>query len=253
MLALLDVFTPEEAVWSIEELIELTGTSPSTTYRYLKSLHRAGLLSRVGNGSYTLGPRILELDLTTRLTDPVFLAGNTVIDDLSARTQQSALLCILFSNTVMCVGTAYTADASPDLFRRGQRRPLFQGAAAKAILAWLPPHQLRSLFAKHADQIRAAGLGRDWTEFRQTLRGIREAGYSSSWGEFTPGVSSIAAPIFNGETNVLGSLALARRGRADPASMDQSVEQLKEAAQTISRTIASLSSAPAYPARGLSA
>ena len=66
MLSMLDVFTTERAVWSSEELIQHLGAPPSTCYRYLKVLHTSGYLARVANGSYMLGPRIMELDRVTR-------------------------------------------------------------------------------------------------------------------------------------------------------------------------------------------
>ena len=102
----------------------------------------------------------------------------------------------------------------PELFSRGQKRPLFSGAAAKSILAWLPPHQLKSLFAKHRRTIAAAGLGADWDAFRKTLRQIREDGYCITSGEFNPGIVAIGAPLFNRAGDVLGSLSLAASTRS---------------------------------------
>jgi DNA-binding IclR family transcriptional regulator len=209
MLGLLDVFTRAAPVWSTEDLIRYANVSPSTCYRYLKTLHKAGLLARVANGSYVLGPRILELDRTTRLADPVYVAGGPVIARLAEKTRCSALLCILYSDKVMCVREALAPGAPPELFSRGQQRPLFSGATAKAILAWLPAHQLRSLFAKHRKTIAAAGLGSDWDSFRKSLRQIRDDGYALTVGEFNPGIAAIAAPLFNRAGDVLGSLAIA--------------------------------------------
>ncbi|RYY87105.1 MAG: IclR family transcriptional regulator, partial [Comamonadaceae bacterium] len=62
MLALLDAFSVDAPVWSAEELVARFALPPSTCYRYLKSLHQAGLLARVGSGSYVVGPRVLALD-----------------------------------------------------------------------------------------------------------------------------------------------------------------------------------------------
>jgi DNA-binding IclR family transcriptional regulator len=41
------------------------------------------------------------------------------------------------------------------------------------------------------------------------LRQIREDGYSTTRGEFLQGIVGIAAPLFNGAGDVLGSLGLA--------------------------------------------
>lgn len=251
MLALLDLFTPESPVWSGDDLIRLSGMSASTCYRYLKTLHKAGILARVANGSYILGPRILELDRTTRLSDPVYLAGGPVIENLSLRTGHSVLLCILYSDTVMCVREALAPGSPPELFSRGQRRPLFSGASAKAILAWLPLHQLRRLFAKHSEGIKAASLGGDWKTFLNSLRQIREAGYCITQGEFNPGVTGIAAPIFNREGDVLGSLSLAAATRGLNPNFESLATPVMEAASIVSDRVANLSQVPSYAARAL--
>ncbi|WP_026264863.1 helix-turn-helix domain-containing protein, partial [Arthrobacter sp. 135MFCol5.1] len=66
MLNVLDLFTEREPVWSTADLIEALETSRSTGYRYIKTLHDAGLLTAVRNGYYSLGPRIIEMDLQIR-------------------------------------------------------------------------------------------------------------------------------------------------------------------------------------------
>jgi DNA-binding IclR family transcriptional regulator len=116
---------------------------------------------------------------------------------------------MLFSDTVMCVREELSPTAPEGLFSRGQKRPLFSGAASKVILAHLPAHQLRRLFAKHRKSIAAAGLGADWERFRKTLRSIRQDGYCVTSGEFAPGIIGIAAPLFSRAGSVLGSLGLA--------------------------------------------
>ena len=103
MLSLLDVFTIPAPVWSTEDLIRYSRSSRSTCYRYIKVLQKAGFLTPVANGSYILGPRIIELDHQIRACDPVYTAGGPPMLRLAARTGHNALLCMLFSDTVMCV------------------------------------------------------------------------------------------------------------------------------------------------------
>ena len=153
MLGLLDVFTTAAPAWSTEALIRFSGTSRSTCYRYIKALQAAGMLTPVAGGAWMLGPRIIELDRTMRLCDPVTTGAGPALRRLAAETGHSGLLSLLFSGTVMCVGDAPAPGAPEGLFSRGQRRPLFNGAASKVILAHLPPHQLRALFGRHRTTI----------------------------------------------------------------------------------------------------
>ncbi len=252
MLALLDVFTSAAPAWSTEDLIRFSGTSRSTCYRYIKTLQEAGLLTPVAGGAWMLGPRIIELDRTMRLCDPVTIGGGPPIRRLAQETGYSALLCLLFSGTVMCVADIPAASAPAGLFSRGQRRPLFAGAASKAILAHLPPHQLRALFTRHRTAIAAAGLGADWEAFRGALRAIREAGHCVTIGEFQPGILGIAAPLFNAEGGVLGSLGIAAETRSvKPKQRDALATKVMAAAKDACARIAREQPRAARPARAL--
>ena len=64
MLALLDAFSVESPVWSADDLAARFDLAPSTCYRYLKSLHQAGLLARVGSGSVAANPPDVTMALT---------------------------------------------------------------------------------------------------------------------------------------------------------------------------------------------
>lgn len=252
MLSLLDAFSVDAPVWSAEELAARFELPPSTCYRYLKSLHAAGLLARVGSGSYMVGPRVLALDRTSRLSDPVYSLGSPIVATLSRRTGFSALLSVLYSDSVMCVQQVATDDAPAGLFGRGQQRPLVAGATANIILAHLQPHQLRSVFNKQRDRIAAAGLGQDWETLRARLATIREAGYSFSLGEYRSGIAGLAAPLFNREGEVLGSIALAASTRSPQLEAFKALApRVIKAAAEISRGIADSANTVDLPARAL--
>ncbi|MEU6379415.1 IclR family transcriptional regulator [Streptomyces sp. NPDC046909] len=235
MLHILQLFSEAEPVWSTANIIEALETSRSTGYRYIKTLHEAGLLTVVRNGHYALGPRIIEMDLQIRLTDPLLLASHGVLEELVDKIGHSALLCTAFRDSVLCVGE-YRAPSSPaNRFSRGQRRPLFQGAVSKVILAYLPHHRLKAVYRRQSKEIENAGLGSTWTDFRATLGQIKRDGYVLTVGEFNPGVRSVAAPILTDQKTSLGSVGVAwdENERRD-VDLQQAVFAVKQAATTIS-------------------
>ncbi|MDB5899849.1 MAG: IclR family transcriptional regulator [Ramlibacter sp.] len=252
MLALLDAFGVDAPVWSADELAARFELPPSTCYRYLKSLHQAGLLARVGSGSYVIGPRVLALDRVSRVSDPVYSIGSPVVAALSRRTGFSALLSVLYSDSVMCVQQVATDDAPEGLFGRGQQRPLVAGATANIILAHLPPHQLRSVFNRQRDRIAAARLGADWESLRDKLSAIRQQGYSFSLGEYRAGIAGLAAPLFNKDGEVLGSIALATSTTSPKLEAFHALAPaVMKAAAEISRGIAESADVVDLPARAL--
>ncbi|MFD2469010.1 IclR family transcriptional regulator [Amycolatopsis silviterrae] len=235
MLHVLRLFSETEPVWSTADIIEALETSRSTGYRYLKILHEAGLLTAVRNGYYSLGPRIIEMDLQIRLTDPLLLAAEGVLEDLVDKIGHSALLCTAFRDSVLCVGECRAPQGPENRFLRGQRRPLFQGAVSKVILAYLPHHRLRAIYPRQRKEIENAELGSDWSEFRAKLGKIKKDGYALTAGEFNPGVYSVAAPILTDQKASLGSVGVAwdenkRRG----VDVEHAVLAVKQAASTIS-------------------
>ena len=105
MLYVLELFSEARPVWSTADIIEALETSRSTGYRYIKTLHDAGLLTAVRNGYYGLGPRIIEMDLQLRQTDPLLLASHGVLEDLVDKIGHSALLCTAYGTRSCASGS----------------------------------------------------------------------------------------------------------------------------------------------------
>jgi len=252
MLGLLDVFTPAAPSWSADALIRYAGVSRSTAYRYIKALSAAGLLSAVAEGFYILGPRITELDRQIRQCDPLYNAAGPAMQRLVAETGHAALLCTLFRGATMCIREELTPDSPPHLFTRGQRRPLFLGAASKIMLPYLPAHQLRSLYHRNEAAIAMAGLGADWAAFRATMARIRHAGFMVTTGEFNPGVVGVSAPIFNRSRHILGSIGIA--GAEDRLGRDEVADgasKVLAAAEEITRMVGALGTVLDRPPRAV--
>lgn len=250
MLQLLDAFTAAHSTRSTDELIKLSGGSRSTTYRYIRALQRAGLLSPVANGCWALGSRILELDLQLRTSDPLYTAGGPVMKRLVERTGHSALLCTLYSDAVICIRDQRSPQAPRGLFSRGQRRPVFRAAASKILLPYLPAHQLRRIYSNSAAAIAAANLGHNWKGFLAALREMRDEGYCITKGEFRAGIVGIAAPVLNRAGGAFASIGIAFPIRNFKSSQKEYlVAQVLEAAANLSNRIHLSNRAADLPAR----
>jgi DNA-binding IclR family transcriptional regulator len=232
---ILDLFTEHEPVWSTADIIDALDATRSTGYRYIKALHDAGLLAPASNGSYRLGPRIIEMDLKLRLTDPLLLASHGVLEELVDQIGHSATLCTAYRDSVLCIAEIHAATSPANRFTRGQRRSLFQGAISKVILAHLPHYRLKAIYPRQVADIEKAGLGGTWKEFRSTLGDIKKRGYHVTHGEFNPGVIGVAAPVLNHQRTALGSVgvAWAEQERQD-IHLERAIQAVKDAAATIS-------------------
>ena len=208
MLRILDLVEDTNTAVPAEDLATRLGFTRSTTYRYLKILAEAGLVSSLPDLGYTLGPRIAELDWRMRTADPLIQAGRPVMAELARGEAGVVLLCRRYRDLVLCVHQERGSDLVHSFYERGRARPPVRGAASRVILAWLPPPQLARLHARHAADFAAAGLGDTLATARARLRAIRLAGWDATEGQVTPGVTGIAAPILDGSGGVLGSLNL---------------------------------------------
>ena len=245
LLAVLALFTAEETRWSVEAAAARLGVSTTTTYRYFKKLTKAGLISPVAGAGYTLGPAIIQMDRLIQAGDPMLSGARAVMIDLvrHAAEGSTVLLCRLFHDRVMCVHQIMgRGPQEPVSYERGRLMPLYRGATSKIILAHLPPRTLKALFAHDAAEITAAGLGAGWEEFRRGLAAIRRAGVSISHGEIDAGRIGVAAPIFDKDRAVLGSLSLALPAQhVDDVQVERLAPLTVAGAREIERTMNSAS------------
>jgi DNA-binding IclR family transcriptional regulator len=238
LLGLLGVFSSQRPIVSVDEMIEALALSKSSAYRYVKALTRAGLIAAVANGQYVLGPRIIQLDRQIRDFDPLYNAGGPLMDEYVRKTGHSALVSALYSHCVVCVRAALAPGAPSGLFSRGQTRSLIAGSSSRAILPYLPAHQLPKLYAAYARPIAAAGLGKDWSAFKEALASIRNKGYATSISEFNPGVMGISAPIFNFDRAVIGSFSVSIMRTLSPAEFETEAAHVVQFAGRVTAVLA---------------
>ena len=240
MLSVLDTFSEKAPIWTVDGIAGAFGYTRATAYRYVGELCDAGLLTRVAQGAYALGPRIIELDRQIQRSDPLLhVAGSVMQGLLHPDHGQVALLCSLFRDEVLCVHQAGRDKALAHSYARGRPMPLFRGATSKVILGWLPERRLTRLYLDHQEEIRKAGLGRTHEAFLASLKAIRRQGYAITRGEVDAGVVGVAVPLFGGERAVLGSLSIAfSESRFPERRADARVAQLKQAAEAIREGLA---------------
>ncbi len=209
MLSILDLFDGDTPAITPEDVERATHASRSSAYRYLQSLADAGLVVQVSSGSYALGARILELDRLQRNSDEILAAARPVMDEVSVRLGFNMILSRYYGNRVICSHTAWPDATLSAIYERGRPLPLFFGAMAKVILANLSPYQLRNLMLKHVDEIRGAGLGGDWKEFRTVMARLRRQKSCITNAEITPESVGVAAALFDADDRVIGSITFA--------------------------------------------
>ncbi len=209
VLAVLDLFTEAEPVWTTERMADRLTASRATIYRYLQPLLASGFLSQLGGGAYALGPRIIELDRLMRVGDPLLRVAPGVMATQRDQVAGTQLLCRYYGLRVFSIFEERSDPRIETSFDRGRPFSLFRSSASRIILANLPAKQLRRLFLQHAGDIAIAGLGTRWPEFRDTLKAVRKRGVAVA-SDIDTELIGIAAPIFAAPEVITGSLVLVR-------------------------------------------
>ncbi len=219
MLAILDLFSEQRLEWTCDEMMARLGYSRPTLYRYLKTLRKNGMLASMNNATFTLGPKVVEMDFLLRRSDPLIRESKPFLGRLTARYPGTAFVSRWYRTKILCVESACSAPDPKSSYPRGRPMPVGRGAASRAILAFLPARQADPIIMMRMKEFRAVGFGRTIEEVRQGMRGIRKAGVAVAFGEVTPGVIGISAPLFDAGRAPIASLCLtlaetpATRGR----------------------------------------
>lgn len=251
MLTILSLFDEGHMSIQLEDAVRATGGSRATAYRYIQSLSRGGLLAPATGGRYVLGARVIELDRLVRRSDPFLVSASAPIRDVAQRLKTNIMLCSYYGDKVMCADLAWPDRSIDQIYERGKPMPMFHGAMAKVILANLTPYQLRNMMLWHADQIREAELGSNWDEFKSRMAKLRKDGFCITSGEVFRGLVGIAAPVFDPDRRVLGSVVfVVPVPRFKGASVKSLPGKIMDLAHVITRGVAdALKSGAIEPAR----
>jgi DNA-binding IclR family transcriptional regulator len=241
MLSVMDLFTPAAAEWTIDAMVGELGLSPSTIYRYVRSLVAVGLLFSARPGAYLLGPGIAHYDRQFRLADPLVLASEPVLRRMAGEFSPPGVLFIariyrhhLLSMVEQPLGLVHFATS----YGRGQLMPMDAGAPALAISAHTPIRVLRREFL-------GAGSGsaraEDWRAYKRRLRTVRAQGHAIDHGGIDAHASYLSVPVFRSDGAAVASLTLGVPAQPDATLLAQFAGRLAESAGLIQRTIESSS------------
>lgn len=208
MLAVLNLFAEPHLEWTSEEMMVELGYSRPTLYRYIRTLRQNGLLVSLNSATFTLGPKVVEMDFLMRRSDLLVLEAKPVLQALTVRYPCTAFVSRWYRTKVLCVESASSSSDLVSSYPRGRPMPLGRGATSRAILAFLPARQAEPLIEANLAEFQAAGFGETVKEILPQLRAIRKAGVAVAWGEVTEGVVGFASPIFDAGRTPIASLSL---------------------------------------------
>lgn len=234
-LQILSHFMDHPVPFGVGEVARLTQMPKSTAYRLLSTLRAQGYLQRTADDEkFQLGPR-LQVATTRRLPDELRTVGQPVIDELRDTCGETIGLHVLEGSERLCIAAAEGVRNLRTSGRVGSRAPLYSGASAKSIMAFLPEERWEEIIASTGLVPLTSATITDPVRLRAELNWIRKEGHAISKGEWDEGITSVAAPIFDRLGHVVGSVNISGPSfRLSDEKISLLVGALKAAAEVIS-------------------
>lgn len=185
------------------ELAAQSGYDKSTTLRVLRALQDHRFVTRDPHSKlFSVGPGLLSLASAALQRSDLLGLVRPYLHRLREATSETVALHLRLGDERVCVDKLESTEGLMMAVPLGQAIPLYEGSAAKAILAFLPPQEIERILAK-------AELDRDKEErIRPQLDGIRRRGYFVARNDRLQGVGTISVPLFDA-SGVTGSITVA--------------------------------------------
>lgn len=232
------LFTSGPDALGVSAVARELGLSKAVVHRILRTLaDRQLIVPEPESRGYRLGPASAALGARALRGSGLRSVGVPVIRTLQQETGETTTLSALVPGGRVYLDQVESAREVKMTVELGVRFPLHAGSSGKAILAFLPGEEQEALLN--------AGLGRltsrtimDPDQLRAELAGIRREGVASSRGERQADAGSVAAPLFDVDGEVVGSVSVCGPlSRVDDEARHRMAPALRSAADTISRQL----------------
>jgi IclR family acetate operon transcriptional repressor len=207
--AILRCFDARRPTLGISDIARATGLSTTTTHRLLVAMQSNRMVRQTSDRRYGLGPLLVQLArsgaVPTTLRDAALPTMTALRDEVDETVGLHELLPSGERAVVDQVESHHELRRTYTDF--GTPIRLTHGAPGKAILSMLPVDRQGQPVVLPIESITPTTIT-DAEELRAELAEVRRRGWAESKGERTPGIRTVAAPVFDHTGGVVGALGL---------------------------------------------
>jgi DNA-binding IclR family transcriptional regulator len=215
---------------ALKDLAREAAMSPAKAHPYLVSFQKIGLVEQeTGSGRYGLGPLALQMGLIgLQQYDPVRLA-TPVIEELALQTGLTVAIVLWGNRGSTVVRVAEAPNPVHVSMRHGTVMSLRDTASGRLFAALLPPAAVDAAVGAEAGTLRTDAA------FQAELNAIRRGALARVDGTAVPGVTGLAAPVFDSSSHlVLGLTAIGPSATFDSSEQGAVAQTLLREARTLS-------------------
>ncbi|MBU1156407.1 MAG: IclR family transcriptional regulator [Proteobacteria bacterium] len=200
---------PYEA--SLAEIAQAVGIPKMKAHRALHTLVASGFLfQNPKTKKFRLHYSVLALARKFQSGQTVHTIAHDVLQGLALEVGEDITVAVMDQNQreVVFVDRLYGGSRISFFCDVGRRLPLHVGAAAKALLAYLPEEQFEDYLADFTPVEVSPHTIVSIEKVRQERRSILEKGYSFSNQEVDTGVSAVGACVLDADGHPAASMAI---------------------------------------------
>jgi IclR family transcriptional regulator, KDG regulon repressor len=206
---ILSLFNKMNPILNAEQIARSIGLPKSSVYRYLNSLMHESILEYDSTvKKYALGLKIVELGAIANRRMNLAQIAAPFMEELANKTKETVHLAVLNNGMAMCIKGIESDFPVRLSINPGELSPLYAGATAKILMAYLPPEEQDRVIKKGLKKITENTIT-DPSKLKKSLEEIRKNGVAYSDQELDSGARAIGAPVFNSLGEVIASLSIA--------------------------------------------
>ncbi len=208
-LGILECFSDRVPELSLKQLSEKTGLYKSRILRLCGTLMAHGFLIRMDGSLYRLGPKLMMLGKMYERSNPLIVIARPILRELASITGESAKLFVIQGTKRVCLVREKGPNPLSYHVEEGERFDLYAGAGGKALLAYTTQEFRDKILGEKVLKRLTPVTIVERSRLEAEFRAIRKQGYALSQGEVFSEVAGMAAPVFDHEGSVRGSLTIA--------------------------------------------
>src|SRR5579862_6379478 len=224
----------------LKELAQRSGMSAGKAHRYLVSLTRTDLVAQdMGGGRYSIGAAALALGLAGLRSVDVVRVASEFLGQIRDATGETAVLAVWSHSGPVIIRIEESNRPVFMNVRVGSTLPVLRSAVGRVFAAYLPSPDTEGLIAKEqrAFRVRKEDPG-ETVVASAVIAQTRKRGIAIIAGDLVPGVTALAAPIFDHRGRIVASMALlGSPEQLNARAQTKAVAALKQLAATISRRL----------------
>lgn len=236
VMVILDCFRDTNRHLRLSDITRRTGLPSSTAHRVLSELREWNALERTPNG-YRVGVRMFGIGSAVQSQDRIYEAATPIMQEVFAATGENVHLSMLDGSEVVFVLKLTGQRSFPIVTRPGGRLPAHATASGRVMLAHSSAEVIEAVMRGEREKLTSNTID-DADSLLAELNEARVNGYVVSVAEVGVGSTSVAAPVFDWNGDVLAALSVV----GDSSSLDHRrlAPMVRSAALALTRRILQL-------------